>query len=98
MINNTPDGYNINRECGATDTLHLQHEVIENSADLGIAFDGDGDRLIMVDHKGEKVDGDELVFIIANAWKKRGELKSNTVVGTKMTNLGIRNALTDNGM
>ena len=98
MINNTPDGYNINRECGATDTLHLQHEVIENSADLGIAFDGDGDRLIMVDHKGEKVDGDELVFIIANAWQKRGELKSNTVVGTKMTNLGIRNALTDNGM
>ena len=98
MINNTPDGYNINRECGATDTLHLQHEVIENSADLGIAFDGDGDRLIMVDHKGEKVDGDELVFIIANAWKKRGELKSNTVVGTKMTNLGMRKALTDNGM
>ena len=98
MINNTPDGYNINRECGATDTLHLQHEVIENSADLGIAFDGDGDRLIMVDHKGEKVDGDELVFIIASAWQKRGELKSNTVVGTKMTNLGMRNALTDNGM
>jgi len=72
--------------------------VIENSADLGIAFDGDGDRLIMVDHKGEKVDGDELVFIIANAWKKSGELKSNTVVGTKMTNLGIRNALSDNGV
>ena len=98
MINNTPDGYNINRECGSTDTVHLQHEVIENSADLGIAFDGDGDRLIMVDHKGEKVDGDELVFIIANAWQKRGDLKSNIVVGTKMTNLGIRNALTDNGM
>ena len=98
IINNSPDGYNINHECGATDTLHLQHEVIENSADLGIAFDGDGDRLIMVDHKGEKVDGDELVFIIANAWKKRGELKSNTVVGTKMTNLGMRNALSDNGI
>ena len=98
MINNTPDGYNINRECGATDTVHLQHEVLETSADLGIAFDGDGDRLIMVDHKGEKVDGDELVFIIASAWQKRGELKSNTVVGTKMTNLGIRNALKDNGM
>ena len=98
MINNSPDGYNINRECGATDTLHLQHEVIENNADLGIAFDGDGDRLIMVDHKGEKVDGDELVFIIANAWKKSGELKSNTVVGTKMTNLGMRNALRENGM
>ena len=98
MINNSPDGYNINRECGAADTLHLQHEVIENNADLGIAFDGDGDRLIMVDHKGEKVDGDELVFIIANAWIKSGELKSNTVVGTKMTNLGMRNALRENGM
>ena len=98
MINNSPDGYNINRKCGATETLHLQHEVIQNNADLGIAFDGDGDRLIMVDHKGEKVDGDELVFIIANAWKKSGELKSNTVVGTKMTNLGMRNALRENGM
>ena len=98
MINNSPDGYNINRECGATDTVHLQHEVVENGADLGIAFDGDGDRLIMVDHKGEKVDGDELVFIIAKAWKNRGELKSNIVVGTKMTNLGVRNALSDNGV
>ena len=98
MINNSPDGYNINRECGATDTVHLQHEVVENGADLGIAFDGDGDRLIMVDHKGEKVDGDELVFIIAKAWKNRGELKSNIVVGTKMTNLGMRNALSDNGV
>ncbi len=98
MINNSPDGYNINRECGATDTVHLQHEVVENGADLGIAFDGDGDRLIMVDHKGEKVDGDELVFIIAKAWKNRSELKSNIVVGTKMTNLGVRNALSDNGV
>ena len=98
MINNSPDGYNINRECGATDTVHLQHEVVENGADLGIAFDGDGDRLIMVDHKGEKVDGDELVFIIAKAWKNRGKLKSNIVVGTKMTNLGMRNALSDNGV
>jgi len=98
MINNSPDGYNINRECGATDTVHLQIEVVENGADLGIAFDGDGDRLIMVDHKGEKVDGDELVFIIAKAWKNRGELKSNIVVGTKMTNLGVRNALSDNGV
>ena len=98
MINNMPDGYNINHECGATDTLHLQNEVIENNADIGIAFDGDGDRLIMVDHKGEKVDGDELVCIIGNAWKESGDLKSDTVVGTKMTNLGIRKALSDNGI
>ena len=68
-------------------------EVLNHEADLGIAFDGDGDRLIMVDHTGEKVDGDELVFIIAKAWKKNGTLKSSTVVGTKMSNLGMREAL-----
>ena len=95
MINNQPDGYNINDKCGATDTTHLQQEVLEHKADLGIAFDGDGDRLIMVDHKGEKVDGDELVFIIAKAWKKNGYLKSNMVAGTKMSNLGMREALSD---
>ena len=93
MINNQPDGYNINHNCGATDTTHLQQEVLNHKADLGIAFDGDGDRLIMVDHTGEKVDGDELVFIIAKAWKKNGTLKSSTVVGTKMSNLGMREAL-----
>ena len=98
MINNSPDGYNINRDCGATDTKHLQKVVLENNADLGIAFDGDGDRLIMVDHKGHKVDGDELVFIIANAWKESGDLKSKTVVGTKMTNLGIQSAFADAGI
>jgi len=98
MINNTPDGYNINRDCGATDTKHLQKEVLENNADLGIAFDGDGDRLIMVDHKGQKVDGDELVYIIANAWKAGGDLKSNKVVGTKMTNLGIQLAFAEIGV
>ncbi len=98
MINNTPDGYNINRECGATDTKHLQKEVLKNNADLGIAFDGDGDRLIMVDHKGQKVDGDELIYIIANAWKEGGDLQSNKVVGTKMTNLGIQLAYADIGV
>jgi len=98
MINNNPDGYNINQDCGATDTRRLQEEVLKQKADLGIAFDGDGDRLIMVDHLGEKVDGDELVFIIANAWKNNGDLKSNTVVGTKMTNLGMRKALLELGL
>jgi len=93
MINNQPDGYNINHNCGATDTTHLQQEVLNHEANLGIAFDGDGDRLIMVDHTGEKVDGDELVFIIAKAWEKNGTLKSSTVVGTKMSNLGMREAL-----
>ena len=95
MINNQPDGYNINHNCGATDTTHLQQEVLNHEADIGIAFDGDGDRLIMVDHTGEEVDGDELVFIIAKSWKKNGTLKSSTVVGTKMSNLGMREALSD---
>ena len=95
MINNQPNGYNINDKCGATDTTHLQQEVLDREANLGIAFDGDGDRLIMVDHKGEQVDGDELVFIIAKAWKENGHLKSNIVAGTKMSNLGMREALSD---
>jgi phosphoglucosamine mutase len=95
IINNTPDGFNINKHCGATDTKHLQQVVLESRADLGIAFDGDGDRLIMVDENGELVDGDELVFIIAKAWQSQTRLVNNTVVGTKMSNLGMRHALRD---
>lgn len=95
VINNTPDGVNINKNCGATDTQHLQNVVLETKADLGIAFDGDGDRLMMVDHQGELVDGDELVFIVAKAWQVQQCLSNNVVVGTKMTNLGMRHALRD---
>lgn len=95
VINNTPDGVNINKNCGATDTQHLQDVVLETKADLGIAFDGDGDRLMMVDHQGELVDGDELVFIVAKAWQVQQCLSNNVVVGTKMTNLGMRHALRD---
>ncbi|MDG2395527.1 phosphoglucosamine mutase [Candidatus Thioglobus sp.] len=93
VINNSPDGVNINKDCGATDTQHLQQVVLETKADLGIAFDGDGDRLMMVDHNGELVDGDELVFIVAKAWQQQDRLTNNIVVGTKMTNLGMRHAL-----
>ena len=71
----------------------MQQAVINEKADLGIAFDGDGDRVMMVDANGELVDGDELVFILASAWHEDGRLDSNTVVGTKMTNLGMRHAL-----
>jgi len=98
MINNTPDGYNINLDCGATDTKHLQQEVLKHEANLGIALDGDGDRMVMVDHKGELVDGDELVFIIAKAWHANNKLRSNTVVGTQMSNLGMRHALASLGI
>ena len=98
VINNYPDGYNINANCGATDTTSLQKEVIESNSDLGIAFDGDGDRLIMVDSHGNVVDGDQIVFIIAKKWMQDNRLTNNIVVGTKMTNLGIRLALSALGI
>ncbi|WP_428088002.1 phosphoglucosamine mutase [Candidatus Thioglobus sp.] len=98
IINNNPNGFNINENCGATNTKHLQQVVLETKADLGIAFDGDGDRLMMVDQQGEQIDGDELVFIIAKAWQAQGRLTNNTVVGTKMSNLGMRHAFRDLGI
>jgi len=91
-IATSPDGININENCGATEPEQLQEAVIEYRADLGIALDGDGDRLIMVDHTGAVVDGDELIFIIAKARFEAGELKG-PVIGTKMTNLGMEHGL-----
>jgi phosphoglucosamine mutase len=87
-----PDGLNINDECGATKPENLAAKVMEYRADLGIALDGDGDRIIMVDHKGEIVDGDELIFIIAKSRLEVGKL-SGPVVGTLMSNLGMEHAL-----
>ena len=92
-----PNGLNINEECGATKPDLLAEKVIEYRADLGIALDGDGDRLIMVDHKGEVVDGDELIYIIAKSKKQAGELKGE-VIGTLMTNLGMEHALKELGI
>lgn len=92
-----PDGLNINDECGATKPETLVGKVLEYRADLGIALDGDGDRLIMVDHKGEIVDGDELIYIIARSRLKAGQL-SGPVVGTLMTNLGMEHALKKEGV
>jgi phosphoglucosamine mutase len=87
-----PNGLNINEECGATKPELLAEKVIEYRADLGIAIDGDGDRLIMVDHMGEIVDGDELIYIIAKSKQQTGELKGD-VIGTQMSNLGMEHAL-----
>lgn len=98
MINDHPDGFNINLECGATDTKHLAKTVLATKSDLGIAFDGDGDRLIMIDADGVIVDGDELVFIIASAYHQQNRLTNKVVVGTKMTNLGARQAFHDLGI
>lgn len=87
-----PDGLNINEQCGSTKPEVLQKTVVEMQYDLGIALDGDGDRLIMVDHKGEIVDGDELIYIIAQHKKELGVLDGG-VVGTLMSNLGMELAL-----
>jgi phosphoglucosamine mutase len=92
-----PDGLNINHECGSTKPENLSKQVIDHGADLGIALDGDGDRIIMVDHKGEIVDGDELLFIIANDRLRRNCLQGG-VVGTLMSNLGLEHALRDKGV
>ncbi|WP_234495242.1 phosphoglucosamine mutase [Vibrio maritimus] len=92
-----PDGTNINAEVGATDVRALQAKVVEEKADLGLAFDGDGDRIIMVDHLGNKVDGDQIAYIIARDALRRGELKGG-VVGTLMTNLGMENGLKQLGI
>lgn len=87
-----PNGLNINDECGSTHVESLQAEVIAQQADLGIAFDGDGDRVLMVDHTGAVVDGDELLFLIARDLQDQGLLKGG-VVGTLMSNLGLELAL-----
>ena len=87
-----PDGLNINLDCGSTKPAALCATVKEQGADLGIAFDGDGDRVIMVDHRGEILDGDELLFIIARDRLRIGA-RFNAVVGTLMTNLGLEVAL-----
>lgn len=91
-IASSPDGLNINESCGATAPQRLQAAVVAEHADVGIALDGDGDRLIMVDHKGEVVDGDELLFIIAQQMKQRGALAGG-VVGTLMSNYGLEQSL-----
>ena len=92
LINNKPDGFNINEGCGSTHIEGLQEAVIDGQCDIGIAFDGDADRIIMVDRQGQVVDGDQLLFVIANSLKKQNRLKGG-VVGTVMTNLGMEKAL-----
>ncbi len=91
-IGNKPDGLNINKDVGSTHPQALQKAVLEHKADCGIAFDGDGDRLIMVDSHGELLDGDQLLYIIAQHSRKQGTLNGG-VVGTLMTNLALEHKL-----
>ena len=88
-IHITPDGTNINANCGSTHMDELQARVVYEKADLGIAFDGDADRMLAVDENGKMVDGDQLMAICGNYMKEKGTLKKNTIVVTVMTNLGF---------
>jgi phosphoglucosamine mutase len=94
VLSAQPNGLNINDNCGSTHMGQLQAAVLAEHADLGIAFDGDGDRVLMVDHTGAIVDGDELLFIIARDLHGRGKLQGG-VVGTLMSNLGLELALAE---
>jgi len=97
VIGNEPDGMNINDHCGSTQPQAMQQEVVRRGADLGIALDGDGDRVVMADHEGNLVDGDELLYILASARKAEGRMPGG-VVGTVMTNFGLELALADLGI
>ena len=84
-----PDGFNINRGCGSTVPEFLCAQVVEHGAHLGIALDGDADRLLMADEKGELIDGDQILALIAQSWAGSGRLRGDGIVATVMSNLGL---------
>ena len=98
MLHNAPDGVNINQNCGSTHMKTLQSYVVEHSLDAGMAFDGDADRCLAVDEKGQLVDGDFIMAILAADMKSRGKLNKNTAVGTIMTNMGFIRFCKENKM
>lgn len=98
LLFDEPNGVNINENCGSTHMESLMAYVKEHNLDAGLAFDGDADRCLAVDDKGELVDGDYIIAIIAADFKSRGKLKNNTVVGTVMTNMGFNKFCEVNGM
>ena len=98
VINDKPDGVNINKNCGSTHLDALQKCVVENKCDLGFAFDGDADRMLAVDNTGKIVDGDKCVAICAKHMKENGELEKDTVVVTVMSNMGFFKFCEDNGI
>lgn len=97
-INTEPNGMNINDNCGSTNTKMIQELVKEENADIGISFDGDGDRIIAVDELGNILDGDHILAICGSYLHKQGKLKNNTVVGTIMTNMGLDMFLKENNI
>lgn len=89
IINDNPDGININDNCGSTHLGMLKDYVIKNKCSLGIAYDGDGDRCLAIDEKGNEIDGDKILAVLSNYFKKKGKLNKDTVVATVMSNLGL---------
>ena len=98
VINASPDGYNINKHAGSTHPEQLQATVKATGADMGVAFDGDADRCLAVDHEGNMVNGDQIMGILARAKQREGKLAHNTLVVTVMSNLGLKLALQDMGI
>lgn len=98
IINDNPDGININDNCGSTHLEGLKKFVLENKCDLGIAYDGDGDRCLAIDEKGNEIDGDKILAILSSSFKQKGILKKDTVVATVMSNLGLNKFTEANGI
>ena len=98
VINASPDGFNINTDCGSTSIEGLQRYVVENGLDVGFAYDGDADRCLCVDEKGQVVTGDHILYIYGTYLKERGKLLTNTVVATVMSNFGLFRALDERGI
>ncbi|MCR5145834.1 MAG: phosphoglucosamine mutase [Clostridia bacterium] len=98
IINDNPDGININDNCGSTHLEGLKKFVLENKCSLGIAYDGDGDRCLAIDEKGNEIDGDKILAILSSSFKQKGILKNDTVVATVMSNLGLNKFAEANGI
>ena len=98
IINNNPNGININDRCGSTHLEGLKKYVVENKLSLGVAYDGDGDRCLAVDEKGNEIDGDKILAIISQSLRRKGKLSKDTIVATVMSNLGLNKYTRDNGL
>lgn len=98
IINNTPDGININDHCGSTHLDSLKKFVVDNKLSLGVAYDGDGDRCLAIDENGNEIDGDIIMAVVSNYLKSKGKLKNDTLVATVMSNLGLHKYAKENGI
>ncbi len=98
VINNTPDGTNINRDCGSTHIEHLQRYVVEHDLDIGFAYDGDADRCIAVDEHGQVINGDLILYVCGKYLKEKGQLNNDTIVTTVMSNIGLYKACDREGI